>query len=64
LFGGALHALIGDLRRFEIAAMVAIAVIGFLLWLFHQHRSRKRAREVRRAKDERGVKQTSPGEQR
>jgi membrane protein DedA with SNARE-associated domain len=42
LFGSALEVLIGDVKRYEVAALLSIAVIGILVWTLHLYRRRKR----------------------
>lgn len=42
LFGGALEILLGNIRRFEILAAAAIAVIGLALWAVYFYRRRPR----------------------
>jgi len=42
LFGSALEILIGDVKRYEVEALLAIATIGMLVWTSHFYRRRKR----------------------
>lgn len=42
LFGSALEIVIGDVKRYEVEALLAIAVIGILVWTSHFYRHRKR----------------------
>lgn len=44
LFGQAIEALLHDIKRFEIAAMIAIALISLATWLFWRYRQRKKAK--------------------
>ncbi|MCG6943788.1 MAG: DedA family protein [Deltaproteobacteria bacterium] len=42
LFGSALEMVIGDVKRYEVEALFAIAIIGLLVWTVHLYRGRKR----------------------
>jgi membrane protein DedA with SNARE-associated domain len=42
LFGQAVEALLHDIKRFEIAGMIALAVLSFGLWAYFRHRQRQR----------------------
>jgi membrane protein DedA with SNARE-associated domain len=42
LFGSALEVVIGDVKRYEVEALLAIAIIGILVWTLHFYRRRKR----------------------
>jgi membrane protein DedA with SNARE-associated domain len=42
LFGSALEVVIGDVKRYEVEALLAIAIIGLLVWTVHLYRGRKR----------------------
>ncbi len=41
LFGHALELILNDIKRYEQAIMIGVAVLGLGLWLFHRYRSRK-----------------------
>jgi len=43
LFGGALEAVLHDLKRYELWAAIALVLVGFAGFLFHTLRSRRRA---------------------
>jgi len=47
LFGSALEVVIGDVKRYEVEALLAIAVIGILVWTSHFYRRRKFATSSR-----------------
>lgn len=47
LFGSALEILIGDIKRYEVEALLAIAIIGILVWTVHLYRRRKRTTSSR-----------------
>lgn len=40
LFGKAMDSILGNVRRYELEVMAAVAVIGLAIWLFHFWRSR------------------------
>jgi len=42
LFGSALEVVIGEVKRYEVEALLAIAIIGILVWISHFYRRRKR----------------------
>ena len=42
LFGNALEIIMGNVKRFEFQAFIAIAIMGALLWIFHFLRCRRR----------------------
>ncbi len=42
LFGSALEVVIGEVKRYEVEALLAIAIIGILVWTVHLYRRRKR----------------------
>jgi len=42
LFGSALEVVIGDVKRYEVEALLAIAIIGILIWTSHLYQRRKR----------------------
>lgn len=41
LFGSALEAVVGDVKRYEVEALLAIAIMGILVWTIHFYRRRK-----------------------
>ena len=41
LFGSALEVVIGDVKRYEVEALCAIAIIGLLVWMVHFYRRGK-----------------------
>ena len=41
LFGSALEAVIGDIKRYEVETLFAIAIIGLLVWILHFYRRGK-----------------------
>lgn len=41
LFASALEAVIGDVKRYEVEALLAIAIVGTLVWTSHFYRRRK-----------------------
>ncbi len=44
LFAGALHSLLGNLKKFEISIAALIAVLGFSVWYFVLRREQKKNR--------------------
>ncbi|MDH3965363.1 MAG: DedA family protein [Deltaproteobacteria bacterium] len=42
LFGSVLEVVIGEVKRYEVEALLAIAIIGILVWISHFYRRRKR----------------------
>jgi hypothetical protein len=42
LFGNILKIIIGDIKRYELEAFGAIAIIGGLIWGVHFYRSRRK----------------------
>ena len=42
LFGQALEALLGDLKRYDVKILGAMAMAGFLFWMIHLYRRRRR----------------------
>ena len=47
LFGSALEVVIGEVKRYEVEALLAIAIIGILVWTVHLYRRRKRTTSSR-----------------
>jgi membrane protein DedA with SNARE-associated domain len=46
LFGQALEVVLGDIRRYEIGAIVGICTVGAALWLTHQVRRRRKGHKT------------------
>lgn len=44
LFGHAMEAILGEIKRYEAAVMLSVVVVGLALWVISIHRSRRRAR--------------------
>ena len=42
LFGNALEIVIGNVKRYEFQAFIAIAIVGLLIWIFYFLRRRRR----------------------
>jgi len=42
LFGHAMEIILGDIKRYELEVLEAIAITGALIWILHFYRRRKR----------------------
>ena len=50
LFGQAMHAMLGHLKRYEAAAFAGIAMVGMGLWIYHLIRGRKKKKMLKQSR--------------
>jgi membrane protein DedA with SNARE-associated domain len=50
LFGQAMHALLGHIKKYEMTAFAGIAIVGLGLWIYHLIRAKKKKKMLKQAR--------------